>query len=366
MTPDGHAFVELSNADPSVGRWSLDGTGPVTSLLKLQDDPGGYSPDGRLLLATPRQTDPDPTPEIVDGRSGRVVDRLTGYQAAGWTSSPAVLVAWDANSFGHLIDAHSHRRLGELSANFELDPETRRSASVSHLFLAWGEDTSAGGTDPTALSWRVWDERTGKIVAAGPEPADDWTGVSLSADGRLIVGVVGGQLTTYDITGVDPLDPVELAHVSGVKNAAVSPTGAVAASADDGSIVFYDSPNLRGTGQHLPGTGAIHQFAYSRNGQLLVARGVDNRVHVVDMGQQARVGDPISINGPLDANLALSPDGSELALPDPSGILVWDLRPASWVAAACRVVGRELTPQEWSTYFEGLGSYHPSCPKRAA
>ena len=84
------------------------------------------------------------------------------------------------------------------------------------------------------------------------------------------------------------------------------------------------------------------------------------------MGQQAPLGDPISINGRSMPNLALSPDGSELALPDPRGILVWDLRPASWVAAACRVVGRELTPQEWSTYFEGLGSYHPSCPKRAA
>jgi DNA-binding SARP family transcriptional activator/WD40 repeat protein len=366
VTPDGHALAELTDAQSIIGRWSLDGTGPVTRLLKLPDDPGGYSPDGRWLLAAPRQTAPDPTPEIVDGRSGRVMDRLTGYQAAGWTSSPGVLVAWDSSSFGHLIDAHSHRRLGELSANFELDPESRRSASSGHVFLAWGLDTSGGGTDSEALSWRVWDERTGEIVAAGPEGADDWTGVSLSADGRLLVGVLAGQLSTYRISASEPADPVRLAHVSGIKNASVSPTGVVAASTDDGNVVFYDSPSLRGTGQRIEGTGLIHQFAYSGDGQVLVIRGVDNRVRLVDMRQQVPVGDPISINGPLDANLALSPDGSQLALPDPRGILVWDLRSASWTAAACQVAGRELTAQEWGTYFEGLGRYHLSCPKRAA
>ena len=61
------------------------------------------------------------------------------------------------------------------------------------------------------------------------------------------------------------------------------------------------------------------------------------------MTQQALLGDPIPIKATLDMNVALSHDGSELAVPGPHGILVWQLRAASWVKAACGIVGRELT-----------------------
>ena len=146
----------------------------------------------------------------------------------------------------------------------------------------------------------------------------------------------------------------------------MSSTGAVAASTNDGSIVFYASPSLHGTVQRIAGAGAIDQFAFSADGHLLVARGADGSVRLVDMDQHATLGDPIGIQGVPNPKLALSPDGSELALPDPRGILLWDLRPSSWAAAACTFVGRDLTRQEWRTYLAGLGSYHASCPTPAA
>jgi WD40 repeat protein len=276
------------------------------------------------------------------------------------------LIAWTPANFGFALDAHSHQRLQELQGNFEIDPETRHSVSRGNLLLTWGIDVSATNPDPTALAWRVWDERSGAIVATRPGYIDTWTAVSLSADGRSVVGVVGGQLTTYDIAGNDLLAPLTGAQVSGYRNAAVSPTGAVAASTVRGDITFYASPALRRAGQRIAGTGDINQFAFSQDGGLLAARGADNRVHVIDMSRETPLGDPISIAGSTGADVALSPDGSELVVPDPRGLVVWQLRPASWVVAACQVVDRDLTPQEWSAYFKGLGGYHPSCPKRAA
>jgi hypothetical protein len=34
-------------------------------------------------------------------------------------------------------------------------------------------------------------------------------------------------------------------------------------------------------------------------------------------------------------------------------VLSWDLRPATWVANACTIAGRNLTPQEWAAALPG-------------
>jgi hypothetical protein len=41
---------------------------------------------------------------------------------------------------------------------------------------------------------------------------------------------------------------------------------------------------------------------------------------------------------------------------------VWDLDPQHWIAAACKVAGRNLTPQEWKTDIGDLAPYHRTCP----
>ncbi len=66
-----------------------------------------------------------------------------------------------------------------------------------------------------------------------------------------------------------------------------------------------------------------------------------------------------------DADLnyfALAPDGSAVALPGGGGTLIWDLDPARWVAAACDVAGRSLTPEEWDANIGDLAPYHETCP----
>ena len=89
-------------------------------------------------------------------------------------------------------------------------------------------------------------------------------------------------------------------RLAGVRNAKVSPAGTVAASTSEGTIAFYDVSTLRGTGQPITGVGDVDQFAFSDDGRLLVARGRDGRVLVVDMTQHALLGDPIPIQGSLD------------------------------------------------------------------
>jgi hypothetical protein len=39
----------------------------------------------------------------------------------------------------------------------------------------------------------------------------------------------------------------------------------------------------------------------------------------------------------------------------------WDTNPESWIAFACAIAGRNLTPEEWANAF-GTGPYHHTCP----
>jgi hypothetical protein len=47
------------------------------------------------------------------------------------------------------------------------------------------------------------------------------------------------------------------------------------------------------------------------------------------------------------------------------GTVVWDLAPERLMAAACRIVGRNLTEAEWAEHIGSLASYHELCPDGA-
>jgi WD40 repeat protein len=58
---------------------------------------------------------------------------------------------------------------------------------------------------------------------------------------------------------------------------------------------------------------------------------------------------------------AFSPDGRSIAVPSFDGTTaVWDLEPAHWLAAACQLVGRNLTTEEWDQYMGRL-AYRATC-----
>jgi hypothetical protein len=74
---------------------------------------------------------------------------------------------------------------------------------------------------------------------------------------------------------------------------------------------------------------------------------------------RARSSDPDGAVSLYDAALALW----QLALGGGTadGIAVWDLDPAHWIPAACRIAGRSLTREEWVTYLGLLEPYRQTC-----
>ena len=99
------------------------------------------------------------------------------------------------------------------------------------------------------------------------------------------------------------------------------------------------------------------------NGQMIAEVTTDGTLRLADVGNGSRIG-----SFPLDpsfdarkAGLAFSPDGASLVVASPGGLVQrWSVSPAHWVEAACRLAGRDLTPDEWAS-AGGSGSPDLHC-----
>jgi WD40 repeat protein len=156
----------------------------------------------------------------------------------------------------------------------------------------------------------------------------------------------------------------------------IAPDGRrIAAGTSSGTVRQFDIAGRRPFGPPLQGLGFhVGGVAYSRDGATLAATAVGLSTSRL---WHAATGTPIGdaliagrtpysertmpIDHPYASRPAFSPDGTTLFTPVVDGSVVqWDLRPASWVAAACRLAGRDLTEAEWRQHV-GDRAYRRTC-----
>lgn len=336
LTPDGTTLLEVGAEEPVIARWRLDGIGLVSRRLPVAGVPLGYSSDGRLLTVQVAET-----VAVVEAMSGAVVDRLDGYTVPIWTEDPSRLVAWEEHGgTGHVLDVRSHQRV--LQLNGGLGEPLRGSA------LAWGE----GEKPETVVTWNVHTgDYAGRVLVRAGDRA------SITPDGAVIAV---GRSAELVLTTRDAQSGAVLAERVGVADFAVSPAGLVAASGSDGRLDFLDPRTLAPLGPPVAGVPSpAEQFAFTADGRLLVARSTDGDVWLVDVSERVLLGGPVEQPGAIEG-VAVRPDGAELALHSGEGIVLWDLRPESWTAAACRIAGRQLTPLEWQNHV-GSSAHRATC-----
>jgi WD40 repeat protein len=109
--------------------------------------------------------------------------------------------------------------------------------------------------------------------------------------------------------------------------------------------------------------GFVQEVHSTADGSMIAIRGGDGTIGLFDVASGVQIGLPITISDDEVTSIALALDGTTLAagggLED--GVALWDLRPESWIAAACALAGRDLTEEEWDNNIGDLAEYRSTC-----
>jgi WD40 repeat protein len=195
-------------------------------------------------------------------------------------------------------------------------------------------------------------------------------GVAYSPNGSLLAVVTGNNVlhlfTVTDGTEIGP--PIE--NVDGlITSVAFRPDGErLAIGVITGAVRQYDVATHAPVGELLDGDpNGIFGVAYSPDGAVLAGTSLGfSTTRLWDASSGATIGtrlvggrvpyslQTLTVEHPMASRPAFSPDGRMIAAPGWTGATVlWDLDPARWRAAACNIVGRELTAEEWARYLPG-------------
>jgi len=123
----------------------------------------------------------------------------------------------------------------------------------------------------------------------------------------------------------------------------------------------YDTDPLARIGTVPGAAGTLGSPSLSGDTRALLVMADDGTALFYDASTGARIGEPFRTDAETLAPGVLRPDGLELALSTPDGVMVWDVDPEHQFEDACRIAGRDLTENEWRAYLGALGAPQSTC-----
>ena len=370
LVDGGRELLLLSALAPAVGRLRVDGAGPSSRMIAE-----GYVPDGGLN----------------DDASLILVEALTNWTAQ--TEVPRFAV-WDVAS-----DTPVFRVPEDVKDSYDGVLGGLRWLGDSHV-ATWESVESEGEESFDHL--RVVDTATGRFVTTDL-PADVWEVYPSAREERVFVTTQpGNEVLTIDSKSLEEIAPrldvpapiltvsddaeggsVVVTYVSDVESqaqttvydAATGDATATGLSTYVETQALADGQMIASNGTHIGrfaqgdltrlGTvpislGFVSETYVSADGNEMLLKGAGARaIALYDPDSDRPLGDAMEQRGVGRASLAR--DGTAFAVSGREGVILWTLDEDQQRAAACRIAGRELTPQEWATYLGDTGPQHPIC-----
>ena len=349
VTESGMRLVTIGGTRAAFSSWRLDGSGAAQRLIArggvMQ---GGYSPSGTRLLVTDRRGDASEEAyqevSVWDVDSDREAATIGGpISGPDWAGDDRIVAYFpDAGRF-KLIDAADASVVVMLpattSGTWTTHAGTRLRVAVEGGEL-WTFDTANGERIEPTLEFNgdLWH------VTATPDG---------SRMALLSVDPVTGEVTTSifdaDSGAMIASEPLPAAPIAMLSNSEFL-------GAWDNRLTRYSVESMEPIGTLPGGAGGIGGLTVSDDGGTLLANAADKAAMVFDLPSGVRLGDPLQAEWPR-----LRPDGAEVAMNVPNGIVLWDLDPGRQFQAVCRIAGRDLTEGEWATYLADLGEPRSTC-----
>jgi WD40 repeat protein len=409
FTPDGNSVVTVGN-DSRLLIWDVATASVRTRLAETGDMPlrgPVLSADGTTAYTTDRNRDVVIWDLSGSHRLDRPFTAGTGFPGWPWfaMSPDGKLIAVpsspeggkrDGISLVDTSDPHVIRRI----------PQDLQGSSTP---LAFSPDSatlavSSWNNEQGRSDVRLWDVASGKMTATLQPSRQRLTALKFSPDGRLLVGATGSSphrgyfyvwrpgtpdqqadrfrtprlvedltftpdgsklvLSTGWADGGDFVvwdaaaqRIVKIVHAddAGVWTADVSNDGRTLMTGGQTGIVrLWELSTGKPLGAPLGGLrGSTDTVDLSPNGSTAVGADTAGTVRLWDVPTRATIGDPLP--GPKadrPAAASFTPDGrSVVVISDTGEGWVWDVDASDWLARACQIAGRSLTPQEWQEFL---------------
>lgn len=322
-------------------RWRIDGSGAGSRVVAAGSIvAGGPDRDGRSVSAVPVAGGPARLWNLEsDAPAGTGADRLVLLDAG-------IVARWDEGA-GHRLEnvatgeVHSYRIPG-LPADFDLIPGGwGRLAFVAFegRLVAFDPTTGEAVGEPMDVPGRRIDEaRSASTTPDEARVAFTWWNAKSNVLETAVFDIQTGELLVKGLRGVD-------------STLVIGPDELIAVTGQTAQRVALDT--LEPLSSLARATGGSWAMDVSLDGRTLLNVGWNNRLTLYDLTRDIVLGEPIV---PGDAGVRggyLTADGRTMVTALTDGILLWDLVPEHQALAACEMVGRELSAQEWATYFPG-------------
>lgn len=249
-------------------------------------------------------------------------------------------------------------------ALYETDTWRKRCSTQAHLAtganpridgveaLAFGVD----GTIYTSGDGDVGAWSTNNCAARSPNKTrvgvgGDVQGLAVLPQRSRVVAGADNDVMEFEATSLHEIDDREpSAGISAL--ARTGPTTFVTAS-NDGKVTGWDlTPQLRSTFESRRHQTSVTAIAADETRRRVYSAGDDGRIALWDADSYASIGPMLATTTGAVWDLALSPDGTQLVAVGAAGeARIWDVSPARWRVQACSVANRNLTCEEWRSYF---------------